>query len=277
MLVHLAVLTFTMSYVTCDFWPYVPKPEREGKLIKHAITFSVTQTASSSCGFLFPFATNGNVYAVLFSFAFSCYLVCLLPLHQRWLQLSGIGAEAPNALVMSSARLCFFVSLATVVTWTMFVLNYVTQPFLDVDPSTPFVVDVVVDVISKLLLAGLFSHLQDAVVREQERQHQIRTERLMSKIWKVRIVHLVLSDDEVALDSPRAVGYFLPTASCCCIACKWLRQRLCGGCRTAAIFSLWRQNQLNTPSLAFHRLLDRLLGWGSAQTRLGSRQLEYQT
>lgn len=210
MIVHLAVLTFTTSYVVCDFWPYAPKPEREGKIIKHAIIFSVTQTASSSCGFLFPFVPNGNVYAVLFLFSFICYLVCFVPLHQRWLQLSGIGAEAPTALVVSSARLCFFVSLSTVATWSLFVLNYVAQPFLDVDPSTPFVLDVVVDVISKLLLAGLLSQLQDAVVCEQERQHQIRTERLMSEIWKVRIAHLVLSDDEVVFDSP------------CAAACCWL-------------------------------------------------------
>ena len=217
MLVHLAVLTFTMSYVICDFWPYMPKPEREGKLIKHAIPFSVTQTASSSCGFLFPFAANGNVYAVLFLFSFICYLVCLVPLHQRWLQLSEIRAEAPNALVTSSARLCFLMSLTTVATWTMFVLNYVTQPFLDVDSSTPFVLDVVVDVISKLLFSGFIVQLQDAVVCEQERQHQIRTERLMSKIWKVRIAHLVLSDDEAAFDSPC-------TAACCCC---WLLSSHC--------------------------------------------------
>ena len=129
-----------------------------------------------------------------------------MPLHQCWLQLSEIGAEAPNALVMSSARLCFFASLSSVATWTLFVLNYVTQPFLDVDPSTPFVLDVVVDVISKLLLAGFIVQLQDAVVREQERQHQAHTERLMSKIWKVGIAHLVLSGDKVAFDSPCAAA-----------------------------------------------------------------------
>ena len=30
-----------MSYVICDFWPYVPKAKREETLIEHAIAFSV--------------------------------------------------------------------------------------------------------------------------------------------------------------------------------------------------------------------------------------------
>jgi hypothetical protein len=91
-----------------------------------------------------------------------------------------------DTLAASSARLCFYMSLATVATWTMFVLSYVAHAFLELDSSVPFVVDVVVDVISKLLFAGLVVQLQDAVVVEQERQHQYQTERLMSTIWKVQ-------------------------------------------------------------------------------------------
>ena len=182
----MAVLTFTMSYTICDFWPYVPKPKHEATVIENAIAFSVIQTAASSCGFIFPFAPNGFVYAILFSFAFCCYLVCTVPLYQRWLQLSEVRARSPNTLAASAARLCFYVSLAVCVTWTMFVINYVAQASLDLESSIPFVVDVVVDVISKLLLAGLVVQLQDAVVVEQERQHQYQTERLMSTIWKVQ-------------------------------------------------------------------------------------------
>ena len=190
-----------MSYAICDFWPYVPKPKYEATIIEHAIKFSVIQTASTACGFIFPFAPNGFAYAILFSFSFCCYLVCAVPLYQRWLQLSEVRAEAPNTLAASSARLCFYMSLATVATWTIFVLNYVAQVFLDSNSSIPFVFDVVVDVISKLVFASLVVQLQDTVVSEQERQHQDRTERLMSQIWKVlRLAEQQLSDDEVAFD-----------------------------------------------------------------------------
>ena len=64
-----------------------------------------------------------------------------------------------DTLAASSARLCFYMSLATVATWTMFVLNYVAQAFLDSDSSVPFVFDVVVDVISKLVFASLVVQL----------------------------------------------------------------------------------------------------------------------
>ena len=48
----------------------------------------------------------------------------------------------------------------------MFVVNYVTQAYLDSDSAVPFVFDVIVDVISKLLFAGSVVQLQDAVVIE---------------------------------------------------------------------------------------------------------------
>ena len=143
-----------MSYTFCDFWSYVPNPKYEATLIEHAIKSSVMQTASTACGSTFPFAPNGFAYAILFSFSFCCYPVCAVPLYQRRLQLSEVRAEAPNTVAASSARLCFYVSLAVCATWTMFVLNYVAQVFLDSNSSIPFVFDGVVDVISNFVFAS---------------------------------------------------------------------------------------------------------------------------
>ena len=93
--VEWTVLTFTISYIICEFWPYVPKPSHEDLLTKHSIAFSLMQASSSACGFLFPFITNMYAHVALFFFALSLYLVCYVPLYMRWHHLSSLK-EPPH-------------------------------------------------------------------------------------------------------------------------------------------------------------------------------------
>ena len=196
--VEWTVLTFTISYIICEFWPYVPKPSHEDVLTKHSIAFSLTQTFSSACGFLFPFITILYAHVALFFFSFSLYLVCYVPLYMRWHHLSSLKKPShpqftprhhlgSDELRVSSATACFKISLATVATWNLFVINYIAQLFLDDKDSwnIPFAMDVVIDLISKSLFAGLILQLQEAIVCEHDRRHQAQIESLMSKIWKV--------------------------------------------------------------------------------------------